>query len=118
MEAYPKKSGAIWKTGTYDTKIVFSTRPLIEGGIFMIHFIKAKLIERKLRIIEKGLAYCITVEEKMLNLCLTDYEELLYDYYNEVLLCPLYGKNVKKEVLDKVRFITNGLNLYRFNNAF
>lgn len=83
----------------------------------MLHMLKAKMIERKIAfLVGNALKYSQTDDEYLLQLHLTGVEELYYDWYNEVLKCKLYSKEVKKEALWFCRVMTDMLNEWRFEN--
>lgn len=85
----------------------------------MRHFIKSKLLSRKLdRLVKRISKYCDHDRLAMLNYEMMDLESLCYDIYNEVLLCPFYPVEVKKETYEKVRRVTDIMNQFRFEEGF
>ena len=102
-----------------DNTVVFSTKPLIEGGICnMKHFLKGLFLRLKIeRLVNNVIENSDNNEDLIkLNFDMMDIEKMYSRYYNEVLLTPFYSRSAKKEVLDELIELTNVMNEYRFRN--
>ena len=83
----------------------------------MINFIKSIILKSKIvRLMNKVCRATDDEDLRLLNIEMMGIEDMYIQYYNYILLSPLYSRDTKKEVLDELRDLTNIMNEFRFRN--
>lgn len=84
----------------------------------MIKFIKSLFLKHKIVKEVKDIEKLDNRELQLLNVQLRGLEMMYTDYYNLVLLCPLYSLKYKRNIFEDLKSLIDIMNDYRFRNNY
>ena len=84
----------------------------------MIKFIKSLFLKHKIVKEVKDIEKLDSRELQLLNVHVRGLEEEYTQYYNLVLLCPLYSLKYKKEIFEDLKSLIDIMNEYRYQNNY